>query len=276
MINRKITIAIAGVLFFIINLNAQYKSIFADTITIWNYISINCDANYVDSYIHVKDTNLSNIDYKLINGFGGLRESENHDKLWCRSFTNNDEVLIMDLNLEVNDTFYIDADEFIVDTIYFEDTLKIIQFVFLLPNCGIEETFKFKEGEGPNLSFRYMLSGYLDDRKLIRCYTRNSITVNYLEEIFGDDCFDDRVNVDELEKNKISIAPNPFENRINIKFETSELRTVVILDYLGRVMKSLSSYTDQIEIDTEYLNSGIYFINIIYNNSKIVTTMIKT
>ena len=71
----KIQIVFFTSLVSIFNLDAQHESIFGDSTTAWSNSALLCDAVFTDSYFHKKNTAVLNLEYKVIFGFGLLRES---------------------------------------------------------------------------------------------------------------------------------------------------------------------------------------------------------
>ncbi|GAB5417602.1 MAG: hypothetical protein Crog4KO_25870 [Crocinitomicaceae bacterium] len=67
------------------------------------------------------------------------------------------------------------------------------------------------------------------------------------------------LNTDELEKKMIEIFPNPSNGNISIEFDPSiKVETIEILDYSGRVIKSLK-FEESINVD---LDQGSYLIQL--------------
>jgi photosystem II stability/assembly factor-like uncharacterized protein len=77
----------------------------------------------------------------------------------------------------------------------------------------------------------------------------------------------------------VSINPNPAKNFINININTSEfhLNSLSILDISGRLMKSivLAGNENNIQIDTESYEEGIYFIRVENEQLSITRKFIK-
>ena len=192
-------------LLFLIMLNStltigQYESVFGSNYTEWNYLELSCDNAIVDTYIHEKDTIINEILYHKINDWGLLRETEINTKLWYRSFDDETEILIMDLSLEIGDTFTIDTTDYVVDTIFTQGSLKIIEFDFTPDECiGFVENLRFEEGRGPNLNLEFAITGDNFDIKLFRCHTKDSVTENFLIEYFSSDCSMDLINTENTD-----------------------------------------------------------------------------
>lgn len=82
----------------------------------------------------------------------------------------------------------------------------------------------------------------------------------------------------ELPDNKFTVFPNPFNNNISINVNSSKKNTVLVsfLDVTGRILQNgeyeLTEGANQININYSFLTPGIYFLNIIDNNSTILST----
>ena len=260
---NQLKIAISLLFVFVLNTShGQYNSMFGDSYTEWNYMTLYCDATFTYTFQQSDDTIIGAIQYKVIDDFGLLRESENNDKIWYRNIDSEVEHLIMDLDLEVGDIFEIDSEEYQVDMVYVENGNKIIQFDFIPPNCGFEMPLKFIEGHGPNYSFRYIFSGDTQHLGLLRCHTRDSITDKFYVETFGEECITNETSTKEIKEKDIIVYPNPFVEQFHIEFEESKERSIKLFDLLGRHVYFKNSSDIEIDINTDVLIEGIYMLQI--------------
>ncbi len=255
--------------------HGQYQSVFGNLQTEWNHVSLYCDAVFVETYIHEKDTVVNNVKYHKINDWGLLRESDSNSKLWYRSFSNEKESLIMDLSLEKRDTFSVNSNDFIVNKVYMENNLKIIEFDYMPPHCGFYELLKFEESRGPNLSFKFLLSASDYDGKLLRCQTKDSITTIYLEQ-FGSDCRSVKTNTENDKVKDFQIHPNPFNNRLTIKSNDNKLRSIEIYNLAGVKIFEENEIENTVDINTEDYQIGIYIIKIHESNDSKIVKLVKT
>jgi hypothetical protein len=206
-----------------------------------------------------------------------MRASDLNAKLWYRRFDDEEELLLMDLTLNIGDTFLINAVAFIVDTVYTEDSLKVIEFDYIPWNCGFYERLKFKEGKGPNLCFDFLLSADESDSKLLRCHTKDSLTINYLEQFgFGSDCSLDLVGTEDLEIETIQIYPNPFSDYLTIQFNDTKQRTIEVYDINGLKILNKTTALDYLDIKTEDLLKGVYIIRIVESDITVNFKLIKS
>lgn len=70
-------------------------------------------------------------------------------------------------------------------------------------------------------------------------------------------------------KSEISIFPNPSESTLFLNLNGQQANIIEIFDNTGRVIKYKNSFTDQSQIDIQELNSGSYFIRIIFDDRSI-------
>ena len=80
-------------------------------------------------------------------------------------------------------------------------------------------------------------------------------------------------DVNENVKQSYNIYPNPVKNTLNIKGEN--MSQIMIYNSLGQVVKSVSCDSDNMTIDVNSLEDGMYFINIINNNGEVRTSKIS-
>jgi hypothetical protein len=71
---------------------------------------------------------------------------------------------------------------------------------------------------------------------------------------------------------KLTLYPNPVDNQLNVKFESSEDSEFIIniTDMIGRLQKTINysalKGANEATIDVETLSSGSYYVTIINNN----------
>jgi hypothetical protein len=250
--------------------------VFGEFYTEWNFVTLYCDAGFVESYSHERDTFIDNHEYHIINNWGLLRESDQNAKMWYRSFDDDEEILIADLSLTLGDTFIINTQEFTVDSVYEDEGLKIVQFDYIPFHCGYYKKLKFEEGKGPNLSYVFALTADDYEAKLLRCQTKDSITVNFLEDFgFEGDCRKDVVNTIQLEIEKPQFYPNPFSENLSIKFEDSRLRTIEIYHFNGGKLFTINARSQLVDLNLSDLAQGMYFVRVLSSNGIGLSKVIK-
>jgi hypothetical protein len=67
-----------------------------------------------------------------------------------------------------------------------------------------------------------------------------------------------------LSATNFKVYPNPFENELNIKSDSS-IKIVKVSNSLGQLIQKTTSN----KINTSFLNRGVYFIEISFENGKI-------
>ncbi|HPR60748.1 MAG TPA: hypothetical protein PLF35_07380 [Prolixibacteraceae bacterium] len=168
-------ITIAFVLFSTLAIQAQpYQSIFYEDTTRWTAFECVIDGfSYFTSSIY-DDTTINNVQYKINHlglicapnfneMIGFLREDTLTGKVWYKpNFEEDkDELLIMDLSLQKGDsfgfttnTYYQQKADWIVDSVYYEDSRKIIEFT-VYSWCLADQKLRFIEGIGPSNGISY-------------------------------------------------------------------------------------------------------------------------
>jgi hypothetical protein len=80
---------------------------------------------------------------------------------------------------------------------------------------------------------------------------------------------------DEKNNSNVSVYPNPFTNSISIRIANNEkIEKIRIFDSLGKVIY-LEQNSNKNTINTEGLNSGVYFIEVITDKSIVFKKIIK-
>lgn len=80
-------------------------------------------------------------------------------------------------------------------------------------------------------------------------------------------------DIEENVKQSYDIYPNPVKNTLNVKGDN--MSYIMIYNSLGQMVKSVSCDSDNMTIDVNTLNDGVYFINIIDNNGEISTNKVS-
>jgi hypothetical protein len=123
---------------------------------------------------------------------------------------------------------------------------------------------KFEEGRGPNFGYKFSITADEDESKLLRCHTKDSITINYLEQFdFGKDCQRDLVSIKNINLDEVQIFPNPFGEEISIQFKDNSLRTVEVYNLNGVNLSKRNTNLKTINLNMGELTTGIYMIRIL-------------
>lgn len=101
---------------------------------------------------------------------------------------------------------------------------------------------------------------------LLRCYEDENVF--YHEGVY--ECTESTVNIEDLNKSKINMFPNPSSSTIYFNHLEITTYTYKIKDYLGRVI--MEDRLSNRFIDVNQLQSGLYYIDL-YKGTKIVLTL---
>jgi len=257
---------------FGIRLNGQiYKSCIGEN-TKWTEIAQ--DEYPIEFDIEVSgDTIINNLNYKTTSGQYqfGLRQDTSNSKLYIINLNYPlDEFLIMDLTLELNDTFRIESfqTDAIVDSIYEIDDRKVIRFNYFIFNYKNEnEKFKFIEGIGSNMGITFPLALFMRDTPYLLCFKNNS--TSYMSE-FYDSCTYSYF-IDNLFKDKSIISDQLLVNNlindfIELKYPITG--KISIYGISGTAVKG-KSITDNKVIDFRNYPSGFYILYCIDNQGNL-------
>jgi len=269
-----------------INLFSQpYKSIFGSQSTQWNEFTYNL-SSWTCFLNTINDTIIGSKTYKKI-AYSGICPTENNivflredtitGKAWAYELSHSDERLIMDLSLNVGDTFRIYPNSIyydtivIVDSIYYENSLKKVRLNINTYFPG-NEKLTFIEGVGTNIGIDYQVNSYFFDNMgsiYLLCSYKNSV-LEYLN-MFTDSCSFNGVGLNEIiSKNRISIFPNPTADFINVSLPFHIIGKIVIYDSFGRIIitSSVNGYNSNFKFDVGHWSNGLYFIQFIGENEK--------
>ncbi len=203
---------------------------------------------------------------------GKLRENAVEGKLWFTQADSNVEYLIMDMSLQIGDTFEIKPGLWSqVDSIYYLDEKKVIQFDLFSSRWN--EPIRFIEGAGPNNNFSvtydfdwfYMTCKY--DHDILDYVNQNSLFIG---------CMPDPTGVKEKSdlKNEITFYPNPCSGTLNINISNFNMTKISIIDLYGRVLNQIYLQNASSLINLNDLTNGVYFIKAEIGNSVFTKTLI--
>lgn len=276
------------VLVIVVNINpvkAQYQSLFGSSQTSWNIIKGNFWGTGTDSLTIGLDTIINSINYKKVlyydltggspqlqNITGYLREDSTLGKAWYFSNIDTTEQLIMDLNLNLGDTFYVAGvwNSYVgyhpVDSIWFQSGRKHIRIDNEInPNIGgsNNEKVTFIEGIGTNIGISYQDLNNVNNFPYLLCSYKdiNAIYQNS-HPFFMGSCKYLSVGIDDnlTSEKPINIYPNPTKNILNIVVPDAQALKIDVYSIDGKLIER-KSITKNIIIDVSKYQSGLYFIN---------------
>ncbi len=127
----------------------------------------------------------------------------------------------------------------------------------------IFERFGGKKFSFLSISKRCKFDGPSDCDRVyyLKCYSDNEIS-------FGENCTD-AVSVNEVDKDKFSIYPNPSNTVVRIRTRSKQ---IYLTDILGKVIFTVAVKNDTADIDVSGLTDGVYFLTTTdgYSNKLIV------
>jgi len=257
-----------------------YKSIFGSQSTQWNEFtySLSSWTCVLSSY---SDTIMNTKTYKRITFSGNncfttgyneifLREDTLQGKAWVYDLYHNDERLIMDLSLNVGDTFriYPNSTHYdtiaIVDSVYLENSLKKVRLNVNTIYPG-NDKLTFIEGVGTNVGIDYQVNNYFLDNfgctYMLCSYKNNQL---FYKNSYVDTCYIewDGIAENKAIMNRINVFPNPTNDILNIQLSLFSKGTIVIYNSIGQIAKAINIDKNNLSLDISSWNKGIYFIRL--------------
>lgn len=276
--------------------HSQYESIIVEDSTYWKYVfktytpeNMSCEK---DSIVLKGDTIIDGDKYYIINSFSSvyslttphkvdfLQEDTINGKLWFFGADypyNGDpskKILIMDLSLNMGDTFHIpirdfwngeiiDSLDIIVDSVYYVANKKHIQFGNLESQIA-NKKFAFIEGVGVTYGFDYRR---YSNNIILKMQVKREV-INYWVDLFGFDdiCAYDNLGTKEQEigdELNFQVYPNPI-NTGNVFISNNDSNTSYYYKVTSIDGKTFISgkFLGNANLDISILNSGMYFIRI--------------
>lgn len=171
------------------------------------------------------------------------------------------EYLLFDMSLNQGDTFKFLLDyEFIdipVDTVYYENGRKIIDFYWPIGFDSVQTALKFIEGIGPSNSLDELMThdGYPSNTTL--CSYKDGQMV-YNSGLLGGRCTLEWVGIEEMLHQEFKVWPNPVDDFLQLEIPEGKNVNARIFDVTGKVVFQLINPKN--EINVTKLIPGMYFI----------------
>lgn len=298
---RKI-FTILALIIFGFNAKAQFQSLFGTNNTYWNIKHDQLFGFVSDSLVHESDTTINGDLYKKLTRYSWgsqgyfrmmpdiyINENINSGLWYARSsFDLDNSFLMMDMNLEVGDSFYFNFKNsfsegyrhvIAVNTI---NNRKVIEFDFeISANFSERENFAFIEGVGSNAGIEINLET-IGLNKYLLCYNRDFITQYQNQSpTLGAMC--NTIILDNPETTKspeyfyFSFFPNPASNNINILLErfsnTVNFGFLRLTDLEGRLLmeQKVNQINGVLYFNVSELSSGLYLLQYLENDEVIRT-----
>jgi hypothetical protein len=259
---------------------------FTDTSNVWyqffdQYNDGNPPIFTYTTYHFVNDTIIHSIDYKIFS-FGAVREDTLSKKVYLRDVLGDSDVLLMDYNLGIGDTFTTNYDtlfhiyyKYVVTSI--DSTLingvwhKHWHFPAVHNPQGTSWESDIIEGIGCIQHPTYMIWHGIGVEPIdprVYCFSNKSMTppvsprVGWLDNSTSCTTYP-HLNTNDLrsKKSKVTIYPNPTTTSLTIT-SPSPITTLSITNLLGQVVFTHHYNTDQVHIDVADLPKGLYFVRV--------------
>jgi len=265
---------------------------FTDTSNIWKEAIPTYNAPspaIVDYYIYsfINDSTIDSFTYQNF-GFGYVREDTLLNKVFIRDTTGDSDIVLMNYNLHIGDTFAVGNNLFPV--IATDSTLingvshKV--WGLLLEATGIysySDTIYIVEGIGclPHPTYLlWNLSSCIECYEpVMYCFSNKGITPPLIPQVAWLDNSTSCIVYSEvtqltLNTEAITIYPNPTFDILTIKSSTLPISQIIITNILGQTIncKLNNVNTEHIEADVSGLTAGIYFIRV---NNILVKRFVK-
>lgn len=199
-----------------------------------------------------------------------------NDNTWGVNNISSDTILF-DFNVQVGDTinwFSFGSgpmEVYSIDSVQVADGTYRKRFSFSGP--GGFASFQVVEGIGSNLGFIHIpLVG--GGGTYTNCYFLNGDFV--WTSWFGGTANDCYTSTTQLNSNsKITVNPNPTSDNLNIEFENTEQRELMIFNQLGQVVLNEISNETTVILNLEQLPKGFYVLTIRTHESIFTKKIIK-
>ncbi len=280
-------VAISGSVSFAQN----YSSVFGVSTTKWEMPFCNLDQAHVKTQVSEMETMINGTSYKMVgtvhtsgvsydltgvdaNGFA--REDVQDGKVWFMSTIETIwgldtlEFLVMDLSLNVNDTFlihqaYNEVITSFVDSVYYVSGVKHVRTNYYF--WGNNEPLTFIEGIGTNYGLGYMHDSY----NMCRCLI--SINKDFDEVYLNSSCFPPSVGYNDLhDELELTVYPNPTSSILTIETNRNEQLEYQIISLNGKIVRKDTLSSLRNELDLSDLSPDIYVLRIGNESFKLVIT----
>lgn len=272
---------IAMLFFALISLQARaqnYNAILKSDSTSWITYRLELETREEGhAFVNKKDSLLyyapyGHTDYYCV---GRMREADG--RLWIAfNGSLSEETLLVDMNLEEGDEFLVTGYHVahVVETSR-KNGRKVIVFDYISPYWG-GEPLKFIEGVGRNYP---IFEWYADiDRNYHSCKFDGDELVYSTNNLLFEDCKYNFASVGELsDENKVmKIFPNPARDEVYVHFASIQEIPfeIIVLDFFGKVVKTIPVTGYSIILPVDDLSSGIYVIKAFFQEIVLTNKLI--
>jgi hypothetical protein len=254
-----------------------YNSIFGNNSTTWNTKQTQLFGDYTDSLFYVSDTTINSQLFKKFYLFslgqispsytGFLKEDTITGKAWYFSSVDTTQRLIMDLSLQLADSFMVNNSYYLVDSIYYVSGSKHIRlnyiFQFFPTSQSISEKFLMIEGVGTNLGVKYQDMGLFGGAPYLLCQYKD-LNFNYgnANPSYANTCMVITAQTEVTEQSvNFEIFPNPTNGLVFIKSGNlnNEIRSVTFYNSIGQKVYQNFNFTKDFKtpINIQNFDRGI-------------------
>jgi len=252
----------------------EYKSVVKEDTSIWYVAHQQLAGNLMDTLIAMeKEGNWINIyahgQYYFEDStyLGKVQESSLHDKIWYIPPEETDSILVYDMTLEKGDTFILHGQPGQVDTVYFKNNRKHIEFNV---HTYWGDSIQFIEGIGPNVSFIYFYENSGIHAPYVACKFNNNAhvyAVDNPEHFVGCTFNTSGVWENSVEDFPVQIYPNPFNDHLKVTGVNNNEFGLKIVDVCGNIVIDKRLYNNT-TLNTGMLVKGFYIAKLINIKNK--------
>jgi len=265
----------------------QFKPIVTGDSISWDLKHEIFDGAMMENLVLGDTISIDSITYHNVNLNGALlgyfREDTMSGKAWFWGATDTTEYLIMDLSLNINDTFLVKmyADTNVtVSSIDIINGRKTLTLNYHYGGGFISEDLKFIEGVGPNAALFYQLDdNYYDYFGYLVCKMFHDTTIVYAWDTINFEC-GSFVGIEEKHQNKkynVEVYPNPTKSIVKFVLKDHSLlnKSIVIYNIHGQKLMQKRFDKTEIEINLERFSNQTFIYSIIGTKSQTIGKILK-
>ena len=295
----KVLVVIIFAISIKVSIAQPYESIFGEYNTSWNVTNSELFGVFTDSLVVDGDTLINGFIYKKIKFYNiyapnyppeqmdytsFIREDTLTGQVWYLKdcYDDSTEILIMDLNLQLNDSFYMfggyNFGYYQVDSIYYLYNKKHIQFNCLIYVVQPPEKFLFIEGVGTNRGITYLDACIFDGSSYLLCSYKNyDIYYQNQHPYYQGHCNTFFTDYKITREDGLPfIYPNPVNDILIIDIQDGDYKdkNIKIVDVMGNIIYQIY-IQNTAKIDISHLPDGIYFVSVQSDNNHFQKKIIK-
>jgi len=282
---RALAILIFIWFFSLLELNAQYQSIFGQQQTSWTMnrwlvtlqgLHCTIDSSWI---VYGQDSTFNGHVFKRLMGKntwdtvprtrGYVREDTSSGEVWFRSNSSFDTSIyrIMDMSLTLNDSFPLNlggpiSPKFAVDSIFFVNSKKVIEIGYkeiIVTDTGYVE-FKYTMIEGVGINTRGVGWVVASDAILSRNWQDSSLNYNANLDSTLQCGLTTSINKISPSQTDIGLFPNPVRDFARLDHQQLQFDRLQLFDINGRVIKAFRF--NRSRLDFSAVDNGLYFLQV--------------